>query len=58
MVFTAIGSAGDYGFFDKWLLLVMTVICWAAQFASMTLTCKWPCLECYSWARTLKGHDE
>ncbi|KAH9959280.1 MFS general substrate transporter [Russula dissimulans] len=38
MIFTTIGSAGDYGSFGKWLLLVVTLICWAAQFASMSLT--------------------
>ncbi|KAI0265826.1 MFS general substrate transporter [Gloeopeniophorella convolvens] len=38
MIFTTIGSAADYGTFGRWLLLVVTVICWAAQFASMSLT--------------------
>ncbi|KAI0039198.1 MFS general substrate transporter [Auriscalpium vulgare] len=37
-IFTTIGSAADYGTFGRWLLLVVTVICWAAQFASMSLT--------------------
>ncbi|PSR81037.1 hypothetical protein PHLCEN_2v6568 [Hermanssonia centrifuga] len=37
-MFTTIGSAADYGTFGRWLLLVVTVICWAAQFASMSLT--------------------
>ncbi|KAF7302468.1 Autophagy-related protein [Mycena chlorophos] len=37
-IFTTIGSAGDYGTFGRWLLLFFTVICWGAQFASMTLT--------------------
>ena len=43
MIFTTIGSAGDYGTFGRWLLLVVTVICWASQFASMSLTgaCLW-----------------
>jgi hypothetical protein len=40
MIFTTIGSAADYGSFGKWLLLVVTLICWAAQFASMSLTCR------------------
>lgn len=40
MIFTTIGSAADYGSFGRWLLFVITVICWAAQFASMSLTCK------------------
>lgn len=38
MIFTTIGSAADYGNFGRWLLLVITVICWGAQFASMSLT--------------------
>ncbi|KAH9833644.1 MFS general substrate transporter [Rhodofomes roseus] len=38
LIFTTIGSAADYGTFGRWLLLVITVICWAAQFASMALT--------------------
>lgn len=38
-IFTTLGSAGDYGTFGRWLLLIITVICWAAQFASMALTC-------------------
>ncbi|EPQ58895.1 hypothetical protein GLOTRDRAFT_135909, partial [Gloeophyllum trabeum ATCC 11539] len=38
LIFTTIGSAADYGTFGRWLLLVVTVICWAAQFASMALT--------------------
>lgn len=37
-IFTTIGSAADYGTFGRWLLLVVTLICWAAQFASMSLT--------------------
>ncbi|KAJ7886758.1 autophagy-related protein 22-like protein [Mycena leptocephala] len=38
MIFTTIGSAADYGTFGRWLLLIITVICWGAQFASMALT--------------------
>ncbi|KAK7696121.1 hypothetical protein QCA50_000764 [Cerrena zonata] len=38
LIFTTIGSAADYGTFGRWVLLVITVICWAAQFASMSLT--------------------
>ncbi|KAF9241828.1 autophagy-related protein 22-like protein [Melanogaster broomeanus] len=37
-IFTTIGSAGDYGTFGRWLLFVVTVICWAAQYACMSLT--------------------
>ncbi|KLO05189.1 MFS general substrate transporter [Schizopora paradoxa] len=38
LIFTTIGSAADYGNFGKWLFFAMTVICWAAQFASVSLT--------------------
>ncbi|KAJ3923922.1 autophagy-related protein 22-like protein [Lentinula edodes] len=37
-IFTTIGSAADYGSFGRWLLLVITCICWGAQFASVSLT--------------------
>ena len=40
MLFTTIGSAADYGTLGRQLLLAVTVICWATQFASMSLTCK------------------
>lgn len=38
-IFTTIGSAGDYGTFGRWLLFTVTLICWAAQYACMALTC-------------------
>ncbi|KAJ3724838.1 autophagy-related protein 22-like protein [Lentinula raphanica] len=38
LIFTTIGSAADYGNFGRWLLLVITCICWGAQFASVSLT--------------------
>ncbi|KAF9226805.1 MFS general substrate transporter [Gyrodon lividus] len=38
VIFTTIGSAGDYGTFGRWLLFAVTVICWAAQYACMALT--------------------
>jgi hypothetical protein len=38
MLFTTIGSVADYGTLGRWLLLVVTLSCWAAQFASMSLT--------------------
>ena len=38
-IFTTIGSAADYGTFGRWLLFTVTVICWAAQYACMVLTC-------------------
>jgi len=37
LMFTTIGSAADYGNFGRWLLFILTVICWAAQFASVAL---------------------
>jgi len=37
-LFTTIGSAADYGSFGRWLLFGLTVICWGAQFGSMSLT--------------------
>ncbi|KAI0677634.1 MFS general substrate transporter [Trametes maxima] len=38
LLFTTVGSVADYGSFGRWLLLVVTVLCWGAQFASMSLT--------------------
>ena len=38
LIFTTIGSAADYGTFGRWLLLTLTVICWGAQYASLSLT--------------------
>ncbi|RPD66777.1 MFS general substrate transporter [Lentinus tigrinus ALCF2SS1-7] len=38
LIFTTIGSAADYGSFGRWLLFTITVICWGAQFASVSLT--------------------
>ncbi|KAH9032920.1 autophagy-related protein 22-like protein [Lactarius hengduanensis] len=46
LVLTAIGPAADYRMFGNWLLLISTVICWAAQFASMSLTCDTESLGC------------
>ena len=37
-IFTTVGSAANYGTFGRWLLFVITCICWTAQFASMSLT--------------------
>ncbi|ESK94094.1 autophagy-related protein atg22b2 [Moniliophthora roreri MCA 2997] len=44
LIFTTIGSAADYGTFGRWLLLVITCVCWGVQFASMSLTnaSRWP----------------
>jgi len=38
LIFTTIGSAADYGRFGRYLLLTLTVICWGAQYASVSLT--------------------
>ncbi|KAI9467373.1 MFS general substrate transporter [Lactarius psammicola] len=38
LVFATMGPAADYRMFGEWLLLISTVICWAAQFASISLT--------------------
>lgn len=35
LLFVVLGSAADYGTFGRWLLLVLTVICWAFQFGFM-----------------------
>ncbi|PPQ70377.1 hypothetical protein CVT26_013842 [Gymnopilus dilepis] len=37
-IFTTIGSAADYGNFGRWLLFVVTCICWASQYAEISLT--------------------
>ena len=49
-----IGSAADYGTFGRWLLLILTVICWAAQFASMSLTCA----PCFSPCSNVHSHHD
>ncbi|KAH9859004.1 autophagy-related protein 22-like protein, partial [Lenzites betulinus] len=38
LLFTTVNSIADYGSFGRWILLVFTVLCWGAQFASMSLT--------------------
>ncbi|KAH7098287.1 autophagy-related protein 22-like protein [Auriculariales sp. MPI-PUGE-AT-0066] len=44
LLFTTLGSAADYGTFGRWLLFVVTIVCWASQFASVSLTSPsmWP----------------
>ncbi|TFK59612.1 hypothetical protein BDN72DRAFT_806066 [Pluteus cervinus] len=44
LIFTSIGSAADYGTFGRWLLFVITCICWGAQYATIALTSpsRWP----------------
>ncbi|PPR04640.1 hypothetical protein CVT24_011858 [Panaeolus cyanescens] len=34
----AVSSAADYGTFGRWLLLSVTCVCWASQYAEMSLT--------------------
>jgi hypothetical protein len=41
-ILTTIGSAADYGTFGWWLLFVITVVCWVAQYACMALTSEFP----------------
>ncbi|KAJ8468562.1 hypothetical protein ONZ51_g9557 [Trametes cubensis] len=38
LLFTTVGSMADYGRSGRWVLLVFTVLCWAAQFATISLT--------------------
>ena len=44
VIFVWLGSAADYGSFGRWLLLVLTVICWIFQYGMMTITnpSQWP----------------
>lgn len=44
VIFVWFGSAADYGSFGRWLLLVLTVICWALQYGMMSVKhpYQWP----------------
>ncbi|KAH6684544.1 autophagy-related protein 22-like protein [Halenospora varia] len=44
VMFVALGSAADYGNFGRWLLLVLTVICWVFQYCMMAIRhpSQWP----------------
>lgn len=44
VMFVGLGSAADYGSFGRWLLLVLTVICWIFQYAMMAIRIadQWP----------------
>ncbi len=44
VLFVALGSAADYGSFGRWLLLVLTVICWVFQYLMMIVrkSDQWP----------------
>ncbi|KAJ5094109.1 hypothetical protein N7456_009970 [Penicillium angulare] len=37
VIFVWLGSAADYGSFGRWLLLVLTVICWALQYGMLSI---------------------
>ncbi|KAK8227623.1 autophagy-related protein Atg22B2 [Phyllosticta capitalensis] len=37
ILFVWLGSAADYGSFGRWLLLVLTVICWIIQYSMMSV---------------------
>ncbi|KAI0774741.1 vacuole effluxer Atg22 like-domain-containing protein [Trametes elegans] len=38
LLFTTVSSLADYGSGGRWVLLIATVVCWIAQFASVVLT--------------------
>ncbi|OJJ51539.1 hypothetical protein ASPZODRAFT_88026 [Penicilliopsis zonata CBS 506.65] len=44
VIFVWLGSAADYGSFGRWLLLVLTVLCWALQYGMMAIRdpSQWP----------------
>lgn len=37
VMFVGLGSAADYGSFGRWLLLVLTVVCWVFQYAMISI---------------------
>jgi MFS-type transporter involved in bile tolerance (Atg22 family) len=44
VMFVGLGSAADYGSFGRWLLLVLTVVCWVFQYGMMAIRnpSQWP----------------
>ncbi|KIM52632.1 hypothetical protein SCLCIDRAFT_32528 [Scleroderma citrinum Foug A] len=38
VILSSIGSIGDYGTCGRWILFVVTIICWASEYACMMLT--------------------
>ncbi|KAJ5594855.1 uncharacterized protein N7459_001063 [Penicillium hispanicum] len=44
VIFVWLGSAADYGSFGRWLLLILTVVCWALQYAMLAIRhpSQWP----------------
>lgn len=55
VMFTTIGSSADYGNFGRWLLLLVTGICWGAQYSSMALTGESPASFSYILAVCLSN---
>ena len=39
LVLATIGPVADFRTFGRWLFLISNVICWATQFATISLTC-------------------
>lgn len=37
VIFVWLGSAADYGSFGRWLLLGLTVVCWALQYGMLAI---------------------
>ncbi|KAL4897150.1 autophagy-related protein Atg22B2 [Aspergillus ambiguus] len=44
VIFVWLGSAADYGSFGRWLLLTLTIACWALQYGMMAIRhpSQWP----------------
>ncbi|KAF7714407.1 Autophagy-related protein [Penicillium ucsense] len=44
VIFVWLGSAADHGSFGRWLLLALTVVCWALQYGMMAIRepSQWP----------------
>lgn len=44
VIFVWLGSAADYGSFGRWLLLVLTVVCWTLQYGMLAIRdpSQWP----------------
>lgn len=44
VLFVTLGSAADYGSFGRYLLLFLTIICWVAQYAMISIrhSSQWP----------------
>jgi hypothetical protein len=44
VMFVWLGSAADYGSFGRWLLVVLTVVCWVMQYGMIAIrdVSQWP----------------